>query len=201
MARRSGVKRRASGTLYRPATKQQRTYRDRNQYQQLDTLVSKHGRKISSVRFLQKLVKASYDYTKYILRGYALDGNSGAGDTGGRYYPLGLEKPGASTLIYYPLYLVNLTTIPQFVRGSFNNQQAIWRMFSDTANPAQVQWYNSPALNNAGSVVGGTWFPYVSSASASVGQCWPKGLLEYLSIRATFRGPQKKPTRVVMEVI
>lgn len=201
MARRSGVKRRASGTLYRPATKQQRTYRDRNQYQQLDTLVSRRGRKISSAKFIQKLVKASYDYTKYILRGYALDTAAGSGDTGARFYPLGLEKPAASTLSYYPLYLVNLTTIPQYVRGSFNNQQAIWRMFSDTADPSQVKWYNSPALNNAGSQVGGTWFPYVSSTSAGQGQTWPKGLLEYLSIRATFRGPQKKPTRVVMEVI
>lgn len=192
-------------------TKRRRIYRDNNQYRQLETLTARKGRKNSSAVFMRKLIRSSYDYTKYLFRGYVYEsgagiGGGGAGDTGGRFYNIGLERPDANNT-FYPVYLFNLTTIPQNVVGSgLINNGCAYRLRNNPSNSSisSINWFPVSSIDNSGASTGspGFWQTFAStSASGSVGQAYPKCLMEYLNIKYTMRGPRARPTRFVVQVI
>lgn len=182
-----------------------KTIYDKNQYRQLSTYNAQRGVKLTQFQKMSNLVKASISYSKYIYRSYGYDNAGGASDTGGRLNPCGLEKPGASTLIYYPVYVYNLTAQPQAVKGTLRNPVMGFRLFSDTASVGNVQWYGSvQSLNNAGANLGASYFqPYVTpgNTATGAGQIFPKCILDYVNIKYTLRGPRARPTKFVVEVI
>lgn len=183
--------------------RQRRSYRDQNQYTQLETLVSKRGRKTSAQQFMQSLVKGAYNFSKFQLRGYALDYDGGSG-VGGRFYGLGLENPGANSQLQ-PLYLVNLTTLPQRFNGNYINNTCMWRLQTNPSTGAGnsvVSWTTVSSLNEAGSTISPAYFGcYFSNTNNTTGQSFPKCLMEYINLRYTIRGPTNRPTRVVVQMI
>lgn len=210
--RRSNVagRKRRGGALAQSITKRPKSYRDSNQYRQLETLTARRGRKSSFQLFMRKLVKTSYDYTKYLFRGYIYEsgagiGGGGAGDTGGRFYNIGLERPDANNT-YYPVYLFNLTNIPQSVGGSGVTLGASYRLRNNPANStlSSINWFPVSSIDNAGSSTGssGLWQTYVSTGASGIQQqAYPKALMEYLNIKYTLRGPRARPTRFTVQVI
>ncbi len=193
-------------------TKRRKIWRDPNQYRQLETLASKYGRKISSARFVQRLVKSSYDYAKFVLRAYVREdgagiGGGGSGDTGGRYYPCGYERVSAS-LNRYPIYVFNITTLPQFIQGTYQNNTCGYRLRSDptVSTNATIGWDAVNSMNLAGSNLGNCyWQPYSADTQAQVGQStagsFPKGLMEYVNLKYTMRGSRVRPTRFIVQVV
>lgn len=204
-----GRKRRAGG-LALSDTKRRRIYRDSNQYRQLETISAKRGVKSSFQSFMKKLVKASYDFSKYMFRGYVYEngagiGGGGAGDTGGRFYNCGLERPNANNT-YYPVYLFNLTTIPQLIGGTTVNVGASWRLRNDPTNSTNgsINWFQVGAIDVAGSSTGsnGLWGTFASTGGGgTLAPAYSKGILEYLNIKYTMRGPRARPTRFIVQVI
>lgn len=193
-------------------TKRRRTWRDPNQYRQLETLVSRHGRKMSSARFIQRLVTSSYDYAKFIFRGYLREdgpglGGGGTGDTGGRYYPCGYQRVSAS-VNRYPVYMFNITTLPQFISGAYQNVTCGYRLQSDptVSTNGSVSWQICDSMNNAGSNLGQSfWQTYSGEPQAVLGTTtagsFPKALMEYVNLKFTLRGARARPTRFIVQII
>lgn len=198
------TRKRPASMLAQGDSKRRRTYRDRNQYQQLDTLVSRRGRKISTTRFHHKLVSAAYNFSKWQLRAYGLDNAGGAGDTGLRALTIDQVGPAGGVQLL-PIYLFNLTTVPQRIGGTWVNNTAGWRLTTSSGGAtatSAMSWVSFSMLNAAGSNVSpGVWNCYNSTNSASSGFSMPKALLEYLNIKYTLRGPSARPTRFIVEVI
>lgn len=189
-------------------TKRRRTWRDPNQYRQLASLVSRRGQKTSAVTFMRRLVTSSYDYTKFIMRGYILEdgagiGTGGAGGGVGRYYRIGQETATAN-ITRYPVYMFNLTTLPQFIAGTYRNQGIGFRMQNDptaTSN-ANVTWVPVDSMNLAGTTGSNAFFqPINSDVGGVTGQAFPKALMEYITLRYTMRGPRARPTKFTVQII
>jgi len=176
-----------------------RTYRDPNQYRQLETLTAKYGRRDRRATYINKLIRSSYNYTKYVLRYYARDNDGGAAD-GGLPQPLGLELVGGVNFL--PILVFNLTTIPQQTASSARQVPSSWRMTQNPSNGV-VGFTGVGELNN-NNTIGLGWQEYINMGTTSnVGNtsATRRALMEYVNMRFRIRGPTARPTRVVVQLV
>jgi len=181
-------------------SKRQRTYRDPNQYRQMETLVAKYGRKDRRSTYISKLINSSYNYTKYVLRAYNLDNNGGSID-GGLRQNLGFEQPGDTAFL--PILVFNLTTIPQGTASTARFQHASWRMTQNTVS-GQVGFQALGTMINDGTFSGLGWQEYVNNgtnSNAGNTSITRRALMEYVNMRFRIRGPTARATRVTVQIV
>lgn len=183
-----------------PSAKRQRTYKDPNQYRQMEVLSRSMGRKDRSATFMRKLVRSSYNYTKYVLRAYNQDGDGGTTGEGLRQ-PLGLESVGSVN--YLPVLIFDLTEIPQGTASSSRFQHASWRLTQDSATGV-VGFQALGSMDSSGAFSGTGWQEYVNMGSnAGVGStsATRRAIMEYVNMRFRIRGPTQRPTRVTVQLV
>lgn len=197
--RQGGRKRAASVSSVRQS-KRPRSYRDPNQYRQMEFLQSKMGRRDRKGTFMAKLVKSSYNYTKYIMRSYNRDGDGGAAGEGLRQ-PLGWEQAG--DVAFLPILIFNVTTIPQATASSTRLQHAGWRLTQNLVSGV-VGFQALGTMLNDGTYAGTGWQEYVNQGTtAGVGNTSStrRALMEYVNMKFRIRGPTARPTRVVVQLV
>lgn len=178
-----------------------KTYRDPNQYRQMETLVTKRGRRMTRTRFQNSLVRASYNFTKYVMRAYNPDDDGGSVD-GGLRQPLGFETVGS--LMYLPVLCMNLTSIPQATNTSSRFVNAYWRLTQDNTTGAIGFQTLSTMTNTGASFTQLGWGQYVGlgvSATAQGISTTRRALMEYINMRYRIRAPVQRPTRVVVQIV
>lgn len=197
---RPAARKRASSMQSYGQSKRARTYRDPNQYRQMETLVSKKGRRMTRQRFASSLIRASYNFTKYVMRAYNPDDDGGTID-GGLRQPLGFETSGST--MYLPVLCMNLTSIPQATFSSRRVVNAYWRLTQDNVTGAVGFQALSTMTNTGGSFTNLGWDQYVGmgvspTASASTTR---RALMEYINMKYRIRAPTGRPTRVVVQLV
>lgn len=182
------------------SAKRQKTYRDPNQYRQMETLVSKRGRRMTRTRFQNSLVRASYNFTKYVMRVYNPDDDGGSID-GGLRQPLGFETVGTS--MYLPVLVMNLTSIPQATFSSSRSTNAFWRLTQDNVTGAIGFQALSTMANTTGAFTQLGWGQYVGMgvSPSSFGSSTRRALMEYINMRYRIRAPVGRPTRIVVQLV
>ena len=180
-------------------SKRQKTYRDPNQYRQMETLVNRYGRKDRRSTFISKLIRSSYNYTKYVMRAYNPDNNGGTLD-GGLRQALGFEQP--SETAFLPVLIFNLTSIPQATASTARYVPCSWRLTQNTVSGVIGFQQLGTLSNDGGSGLG--WQEYVNngtntnSGNTSVTR---RALMEYINMRFRIRGPTLRPTKVTVQLI
>lgn len=182
-------------------TKRRKTYKDPNQYRQMEVLTAKWGKRARQGTFLNKLVQSSYNYVKYICRAYNIDNNGGTLD-GGLRQPLGLEQ-GATNVL--PVFVINLTSIPQGNNpggASGRYQQNCWRL-TQAPSSGVIGWQNIQTMNLAGSYGNFGWVASKAEGTAAAANLPTvrRALMEWLNIRFRIRGPTSRPTRVTAMIV
>lgn len=175
-------------------------YRDPNQYRQMETLVSRYGRRDRRSTYISKLIRSSYNYTKYVHRLYSSDNNGGTVD-GGLRQPLGFEQVG--NVAYMPILIFDMTEIPQATASSARTEPAAWRLTQNvTSGVVGFQVLNG--LDNSGATPAAGFVEQVNMGStAGVGSTsgTRRALMEYVNIRFRIRGPIQRATRVVVQLV
>lgn len=193
------AKRKRSGTFSMPS-KRSRTYRDPNQYRQLETVVYKHGKKDRRATFMSKLVTSSYNFTKYLFRSYNRDGDGGSGD-GGLRQPLGFEQVGDDAFL--PILVFDMTEVPQATASSARSAPAGWRLRQNVVNGV-VGFQELNGLAGDGSSPAAGFIEYVNQGTTgNVGNTSStrRALLEWVNMRFRIRGPIQRATRVTVQLV
>jgi len=176
-----------------------RPYRDPNSYRQMETLSAKWGRRSTQKTFLNRLVKSSYNYVKYVMRCYNPDGN-GVAD-GALRQTLGFESVGTQN--YYPILCFDLSSVPQGYNGTQLTTPAAWRLQQNVSTGQMIWQLLGGQLNDDTTISNNSWQCYKAEGLSLAGNIPSvrRGLMEYLSMRFRIRGPTNRPTRVVVQIV